>query len=466
MLTTIKDLFSSENRFVTRLAIIAAIGGFLFGYDTGVISGALLFVKNDLSAGNFEQQAIVSAVLIGAVAGAIASGYLAERISRRWTKFCSGCVYVVGALAAAFSQSGAELIGSRFILGLAVGTASFVSPMYIAEVAPRRLRGGMVSFNQMMIVSGILAAYVIDWAFKGLGDNWRWMFGVAALPGAALAIGMLKLPHSPRWLIEEGRTKEARDVLRRIRNSEDVDEELSEIEKVAEEEGSLGELFSAGVRPMLLVGLALAIFQQIVGVNTIIYYAPTILSFTGFGADKSITLALFVGITNFVFTFAAVGLLDKVGRRKLLLTGTIGVLVSLTAMGIFFESGWLQQNFSAMAVLALVGFIASFAIGLGPVFWLMISEIFPLRLRSAAMAVCTVANWAANFLVSVTFLSLTAAIGKSWTFWLYGAFALCAIVFFWWKVPETKGRRLEEIESDLSGGELAHGGRPAIADSP
>jgi sugar porter (SP) family MFS transporter len=437
------------NRFVFRLAFIAAIGGFLFGYDTGVISGALLFIKTDLHAGTGTQQAIVSSVLVGAVVGAIASGYLADAISRRWTKFAAGCIYVVGALAAALSQTSGQLIASRFVLGLAVGTASFVAPLYIAELAPPKIRGGTVSFNQMMIVLGILAAYIADWALKGAPNNWRWMFGIAAIPGAVLALGMLRLPHTPRWLFEQGRRDEAEKVLRRVRGTDDVGDELGEIEEVSREEGGLRDLLSKDVRPMLVIGLALAIFQQLVGVNTVIYYAPTILGFAGVHTNQSITLALFVGLTNVVFTVIAVMLLDRVGRRKLLITGTIGCAISLAVLGIFFNSKSLMSHGELIALLALIVFIASFAVGLGPVFWLMISEIFPLKVRSAAMSVCAVANWAFNFLVAATFLSLTKAIGRPWTFWLYTGMAVLAVVFFSLRVPETRDRTLEEIEGEL-----------------
>ncbi len=436
------------NRFVFRLAVIAAIGGFLFGYDTGVISGALLFLKTDLHAGTGAQQMIVASVLVGAVVGAIAAGYLADAISRRWTKFIAGCIYTVGAIAAALSQSSGQLIASRFVLGLAVGTASFVAPLYIAELAPPKIRGGTVSFNQLMIVLGILAAYVADWALKGAANNWRWMFGIAALPGAALAIGMVRLPHTPRWLIDQGRRDDAEQVLKRVRGTDDVADELEEIEDVSKQEGGIRDLLSKDVRPMLVIGLSLAIFQQLVGVNTVIYYAPTILGFAGVHTNQSITLALFVGVTNVVFTVFAVMLLDRVGRRKLLIGGTIGCALSLATLGLFFNSKALMSHGEVIALVALIVFIASFAIGLGPVFWLMISEIFPLRVRGPAMSVCAVANWAFNFVVAVSFLSLTKAIGKPWTFWLYTAMAILAVIFFAMRVPETKDRTLEEIERE------------------
>ncbi len=446
----LREAFSGRNRFVLRLAIIAALGGFLFGYDTGVISGAQLFITKDLGASTFEQQAFVGALLIGAVVGAILSGFSADALSRRRTKIVSGSVYVLGALGSALAQTSPELIAARFVLGIAVGTASFVSPMYISELAPKKIRGGVTSFNQLMVVSGILAAYVAAWTLKDVTDNWRWMLGLGALPGLALAIGMLFQPYSPRWLIEQGREDEARSVLRRARqNDDEVDEEIDEIKKAAGEEGGIRRIWRPEVRPMVAVGLALAVAQQFIGVNTVIYYAPTILKFTGLGTGGAITQALSVGITNLVFTILAVLILDKVGRRALLITGTVGCIVSLAALGVFFASGWLQDNVSWFALVCLIVYIASFAIGLGPVFWLMISEIFPLKVRGSAMSVSTVGNWSANFVVSSFFLSLTSAITRQGTFWLYAGFGVAALIYFIARVPETKDRSLEQIETEL-----------------
>jgi len=438
--------------FLFAVAVIAALGGFLFGYDTGVISGALLYIKGDLHASSFQQEAIVGALLIGAAVGAVGSGYLADAISRRWTKVISGTIYTLAALACAFSQSSDQLIAARFVLGLSVGTASFVSPMYLAELSPKKIRGGLVSFNQLMIVSGILAAYIVNFGLKGIGqDNWRWMLGLGAVPGLALAVGMMLMPYSPRWLAERGREEEARAVLERTHRAEDVDEELADIKRVASEEGHLRDLFGASVRPMLIVGLGLAIFQQIVGINTIIYYAPTILSFTGSSASSAIGQTVAIGVTNLVFTIIAILLLDRLGRRVFLIAGTVGLTLALVVLGAFFASGTLQANASLVALIALVVYIASFAMGLGPVFWLMISEIFPLEIRGPAMALCTIANWLFNFLVSFTFLTLAADIGKAATFWLYAVIGVIAVAFFFLRVPETSGRSLEEIQRDLTG---------------
>ena len=440
-----------HNRRLLGVALIAALGGFLFGYDTGVIGGALLFMQKDLGLTTSGQKEMTVAILLlGAVAGAAASGWLADKISRRRTKIISGTVYVIGAFACAFSQSYWQILASRFWLGLAVGTASFVAPMYIAELVPARIRGGVVSFNQLMITTGILAAYIVDWGFAGFSNNWRWMFGVAAVPGAVLAIGMYFMPFSPRWLVDQGREDDAREVLRRYRDDEDdVDDEIAEIKDVTEKEFSLRELLAKGVRRMLVVGVALAIFQQIVGINTVIYYAPTILKLAGQQNTGALTQSVFIGCTNVFFTIVAILLLDRLGRRFFLVAGTATLTVALVGLGVYFASPGVQSAVPWLALACLLIYIAGFAVGLGPVFWLMISEIFPIQMRGPAMAVCTMFNWGLNFAISYTFLTLIGAITKQGTFWLYAFFGVCALVFFVVLVPETKDRSLEQIQTEL-----------------
>jgi sugar porter (SP) family MFS transporter len=396
------------------------------------------------------QELTVAILLLGAIAGALISGYTADRFSRRRTKIASGCVYVIGALGCAFAQSYWEILAARFWLGLAVGTASFVAPMYIAELVPPRIRGGVVSFNQLMITSGILAAYIVDWGFASFSNNWRWMFGLAVVPGAVLAIGMYFMPYSPRWLVEKGREDEARKVLGRYRDSEDeVEEELQEIKEVAETEASVRDLVKKGVRRMLIVGIGLAVFQQIVGINTVIYYAPTILKLAGQHNTGALTQSVFIGCTNVFFTIVAILLLDKLGRRFFLISGTATLTVALVGLGIFFESAAVRGAVPWLALACLLIYIMGFAVGLGPVFWLMISEIFPIQMRGPAMAVCTMFNWGLNFAISYTFLTLIGAITKQGTFWLYAFFGVCALVFFLTLVPETKDRSLEQIQADL-----------------
>jgi sugar porter (SP) family MFS transporter len=441
----------SRNPFVLKISLLAALGGLLFGYDTGVISGALLYIQRDLHAGDLAKSWIVAGLLVGAVFGALAGGRLADLISRRWTLLAAGVVYVGAALAAALSQSAGQLVAARMVLGLAVGAASAVVPLYIAEQTPPKIRGGTVSYNQMMITIGILVAYLVDFGLRGAGSSWRWMLGVGAVPGVFLVVGMLFVPYSPRWLMQRGRRDEARDVLRRTRAAADVDGELAEIESVLSRErrsGVIALLRRPSLRPTLVIGIGLAVVQQVVGVNTVVYFSPTILTYTGLHAADAIAQAVSVGITNVVFTVVAVVLLDRVGRRVLLITGTAGLTVALATLGAFFAFGW-QQAAPWVALVALIVYMASFAIGLGPVFWLMISEIFPLNVRGSAIAVCSFFNWVANFFVSYYFLQLIDAIGKAWTFWLYGGLALAGIAFFGTMVPETKNRTLEQIEHDL-----------------
>jgi sugar porter (SP) family MFS transporter len=440
-----------RNRRLLGVAAIAAIGGFLFGYDTGVIGGAMLFMQKDLGLKSHGQQELTVAILLlGAIAGALIAGWSADRISRRRTKIISGCVYVIGGIGCALAQSYWQILAARFWLGIAVGCASFVSPMYIAEIVPKRIRGGVVSFNQLMVTLGILSAYIVDWGFAPLPNNWRWMFALAVVPGAALAIGMYFMPFSPRWLVEKGREDDARAVLERYRmEDDDVDAEIDEIKEVAEQEVPLRELVSKGLRRMMIVGIALAVFQQIVGINTVIYYAPTILKFAGEQNTGALTQSVYIGCTNVFFTIVAILLLDKLGRRFFLVGGTSLLTAALVGLGIFFASGAVQGAVPWLALACLLLYIMGFAVGLGPVFWLMISEIFPLQMRGPAMAVCTMFNWGLNFAISYTFLTLTDVITKQGTFWLYAFFGVCAVIFFLTVVPETKDRSLEEIQSDL-----------------
>ena len=311
--------------------------------------------------------------------------------------------------------------------------------------------------NQLMIVSGIMAAYLVNWALKDATDNWRWMLGLGALPGLALAIGMYFQPFSPRWLVEQGREQEARDVLCRARTSE---------EEADEERGNQGgrqrsRRVPRGMAPTgTPPGRRRASARDRAAVHRREHrhlLRATILKFTGLSTNSAITQALSVGITNVIFTIVAIVLLDRVGRRLLLIVGTAGCILSLALLGVFFSSNSLQHNDSWLALVCLIAYIASFAVGLGPVFWLMISEIFPLKVRSPAMSLSTVGNWSANFLVSSFFLTLVGAISREGTFWLYAGFGVLALIFFLARVPETKGRSLEEIASDLGADQQQHG---------
>jgi sugar porter (SP) family MFS transporter len=455
----LKAAFSGKNRFVSGIAALAALGGFLFGYDTGIISQAQPYISKDFHTTSVEQSWIVASLLLGAMVGAAGSGYLSDRISRKWTKLLSGCVYVGAALACAFAQDVGWLIASRAVLGLSVGTASFVSPEYISEQTPPKVRGGTTTYNQIMITSGIFVAYLVGYGFRGVDHNWRWMLAMGAVPGAALAISMIFVPHSPRWLVGKGRIDEARAVLRRTRADDvDIDAELAEMQDVVKESDrySVVDLFRSRLRPRMTVGIGLAVFQQFVGINTVIYFATTILKYTGVSTNTSVSLAVFVGLTNLVTTIVAAVIMDWAGRRRLLIPGTVILTIALVALGAYFHWAALYKGHSWIGLACLILYIIGFAIGLGPVFWLMISEIYPLGIRSKAMAIATIFNWGANFIVSYYFLQLVDAVGRDYTFWIYAGMGVLATIYFTAKVPETKNRSLEQIEQEITGSSEPH----------
>ncbi len=450
------------NRFVYIATAIAALNGLLFGFDTGIISGALPFIKHSFHLGTFVQELVVSGALVGAIVGAASGGRLTDYLGRRNLIFIASGVFFVGSLAMAFAPSIPILVTGRMIVGFGIGVASVIGPLYNSEIAPSRLRGSLVSLNQLAVTSGILVAYLVNYVFSpsvaGWGQNvaWRWMLGTGIIPAAVLGIGMIWMPKSPRYLVRNGEQDEARRILQRIRPSTEVDEELESIRETEEKQSGTGlrELFEPWIRPAIIVGVGLAVFQQVTGINTVIYYAPTIFKSTGFGSSASILATVGVGVINVVFTIVSVLLLDRTGRRPLLLIGLSGMTIMLAGLGAVFYFQSLSGLVGTLAVGGVMLYVAFFAIGLGPVFWLLISEIYPLQVRGTAMGLVTVLNWAANLGVSLTFLSLTHAIGKSSTFWLYGALSVFTLVFAYYLVPETKGRSLEAIEQDLRNSSL------------
>jgi sugar porter (SP) family MFS transporter len=335
-----------------------------------------------------------------------------------------------------------------------------IVPLYIAEIAPADRRGALVSLNQLMITIGILLSYIVGVIFAPI-EGWRYMFGVALIPALVLGIGMFLLPESPRWLFEHGQLDKARAVLGRSRSPEEVDlelREMDEIKRLEQEQArvSYRELLAPFVRPALVIGIGLAIFQQITGINTVIYYAPTILQGVGFSEAGAIAAtALGVGVVNVGFTILAVRIIDRAGRRPLLIIGLIGMVVSLVLLGVVFFQGSTSGAAGVLATVCLGLYIASFAISLGPVFWLMISEIYPLRIRGTAMSVASIANWGSNFLVALTFPVLLAALGGAGSFWLFAVLGIVAWIFVYFRVPETKNRTLEEIEASFRGTTVA-----------
>ncbi|WP_222915975.1 sugar porter family MFS transporter [Natrinema sp. SYSU A 869] len=449
---------NERNSFIYVVAALAALNGLLFGFDTGVISGAMLYIRNTFELAtvfgysinaSLIEGIIVSGAMIGAIIGAALGGRLADRLGRRRLILVGAVVFFVGSFIMAIAPTVEVLIVGRIVDGIGVGFASVVGPLYISEISPPEIRGSLVSLNQLTITSGILIAYLVNFAFSN-GGEWRWMLGLGMVPAAVLFVGMLFMPESPRWLYEHGRESDAREVLASTRVEQQVEDELHEIKKtVRTESGTLRDLLEAWVRPMLIVGVGLAAFQQVTGVNTVMYYAPTILESTGFADTASILATVGIGVVNVVMTIVAVLLIDRTGRRPLLLTGLGGMTLMLAVLGIAFYLPGLSGAIGWIATGSLMLYVAFFAIGLGPVFWLMISEIYPMEVRGTAMGVVTVVNWAGNLLVSLTFLRLVDGIGQTGTFWLYGALSLLALVFCYRLVPETKGRSLEEIEADL-----------------
>ena len=430
-----------------------ALGGLLFGYDTGVISGAILFITEELGLTPFLEGLVVSSLLLGAAVGAGSAGPLSDRLGRRNLIIMAAVTFTIGAIGAALAPNVGVLVVFRVVLGLAVGAAALIVPLYLSEIAPTEIRGAVSSLNQLMIVTGILVAYVVNALLADAGA-WRWMLGLAFIPSVVLLVGMYFMPETPRWLVSRGRDDDARDVLRRNRDEEAVEQEIRDIKEVErEEEGGLQELRASWVRPALIVAIGLAVFQQIIGINTIIYYAPTTLTNVGYGNAAAIYANLIIGALNVLMTLVAIRLIDRVGRKPLLLAGLVGMVASLTVLGL--STMLLSQPSSptdAVAIITLAclaGFIVSFAATWGPTVWVMLPEVLPLRIRGTAMGVAIFLHWIANFAVAQTFPQLSASVGPGLTFLGYAVIGVLAFVFVQALVTETKGRSLEQIESDL-----------------
>jgi SP family sugar:H+ symporter-like MFS transporter len=442
-----------------KIFFFGALGGLLFGYDTGVISGAILFISEDFGLSPFMQGAVVAALLLGAMLGAGLAGPLSDRMGRKRLIMIAGVTFTIGALAAAAAPSAWPLVAARFVIGLAVGSAALVVPLYLSEIAPTELRGRIASLNQMMIVVGILAAFIVNAILASSGD-WRLMLGLAAVPSVILLIGMFNMPETPRFLVRHGEEGEAREVLEevtqdRARREDQPQQKIEEIREVDErEEGGVRALLKERwVRPALIVAIGLAVFQQFIGINTIIYYAPTTLTSVGFKPEDAIYLNLIIGVLNVGMTIVAIRIIDRVGRKPMLLAGLIGMVLSLAVLGIASEALAKPDSpgdpAAIITFICLAGFIVSFAATWGPVVWVMLPEVLPLRVRGTAMGIAVCLHWFANFLVSQSFPIMLDKWGAGPVFLGYAAIGVLAFVFVKALVPETKGRSLEEIEADL-----------------
>lgn len=441
-----------KSRFtIYTVSAIAAIAGLLFGFDTGIISGALLFIEKDFIVSTEMKELIVSSVLFGAMFGSLASGRLTDQFGRRRLMLIISGLFIAGTLIASFATQINGILIGRLFIGFAIGIGSYTAPLYIAEVSPHELRGGLVSLNQLAITIGILCSFIINYAFTNIDGSWRWMFGIGLLPAILLSIGMIFLPESPRWLIKQNMKEKAVKTLQKLRNTADVSHEINEIQNSLQiKQASFREIFSPWILPVLFLGAMLGFIQQVTGINTIIYYAPTIFQLAGFpDASSSILATVGIGVVNVLATIFAVCYLDKLGRRPLLLAGLIGMCICLVGLSLAFQSGADASMLRWIAMGCTFLYIICFAFSLGAILWLVVSEIFPLEVRATAMGIAVFSCWLWNFAVSSTFLTLLNAMGPSATFLIYAVMCVFSFVFCYYKVPETKGVTLEQIEDNI-----------------
>lgn len=443
-------------RRVWGWAVIIAVGGFLFGFDTGVVSGALLYITKDFDLSNSQKSSVVSVLLIGAMIGALVAGRISDSLGRKKAVTGFGLVFALGTLIAVVSQDYWTLLIARFILGLAVGGASAQVPVYLGEISPANIRGRILSLNQLLITVGILCSYLIDLAFSGSG-NWRAMFAFGAIPALVLSLGVWFLvPESPAWLYTQGRTAELRKNLLMVTDGRQADEIIEvygqRTAQAARQEAARGAdekgwriLLTPAVRPAMIVGLTMAALQQFGGINTIIYYAPTIIEQTGRSAGNSIIYSVYIGIINFVMTIVAINTVDRLGRRQLLLISLAGMAGFVALLGFSFIWSW-NSN---LTLLFMVAYIAAFAGGLGPVFWVLVGEIFPTRAKADGSSAATTVNWLSNFIVSQTFLTVANGIGQGQTFLIFAGVCVVGLLFVGRFVPETKNRDTTEVQNAL-----------------
>jgi SP family arabinose:H+ symporter-like MFS transporter len=458
---------SPSVRYMTTTALIVALGGFLMGFDASVISGVIRFVEAEFKLGPLQLGWVVSSLSLTATIGMLASGPLSDRLGRRPVLRIAAVLFAVSAIASAVAPDYITLVIARMIGGFGVGAALIVAPMYIAEMAPPASRGRFVSFNQLNIVVGISAAFFSNYLILTLGESgaawaealrlgdwgWRWMLGIETLPAIAYLLALLLVPESPRWLAMRGREAEAMAILGRV-SGEGAPEVLREVRESIAAEAKLGRtswrlLLHPSLRLVMTIGIVVGILQQITGINAVFFYAPMIFEKSGIGTNAAFMQAALVGLVNLVFTVVAMAVIDRFGRRPLLINGLSGITVCMLLLALGFSDG--DGASPRLILVAIVGFVASFAVSLGPVMWVLFSELFPNRVRGVAISFVGLVNSATAFLVTLVFPWQLQTLGSSTTFLLYGIFAVLGLAFVMRVVPETKGRSLEELEKVLVG---------------
>ena len=448
---------SPERRQINRttLYFFGALGGILFGYDLGVISGVLPFIGKAWDLTSWDKGIITASLSVGAIVGALYSSRTNERLGRRRTIMVAAVIVIVGTLAATFSPTFFLLVVSRLIIGLGIGLSSSTVPTYLSELAPARLRGAMGALNQIFIVLGILIAFLVSYGL-GPSANWRAMFAGALVPAAILLFGLIVLPETPRWLVKNGREEEARSVLTSSHGgTADLDAEIATIREVirldTEQPARLRDLFAPWVRPMLVVALLLAVGQQFSGVNAINAYFPTMLISLGFATQAALLAGVLLGVTKFVFTAWVVFVVDRWGRKPLLLIGNVIMVVTLAAAGFVVLNVHDTGTRGILMLVMMIFYLVGYELGWGAVVWVMMSEVFPLRVRAAGMGVGSVVLWASTGIVSAVFplISDPKALGIGYSMFVFAAINVVLFGLTKWLVPETKGRSLEQIELDL-----------------
>ena len=436
--------------YVILISVVAALGGLLFGFDTAVISGTINFIQPYFGLSEAGLGWTVSSLLFGCIVGVMLAGKAGDHYGRKKVLMLAALLFFISAIGSASAHSLVFFIMARVLGGLAVGVASILSPMYIAELAPAKYRGTLVSLNQLAIVIGILVAFFSNYLLVNTGENnWRWMLLVMAAPAVLLFFSLFLVPESPRWLIAQGRSMEALNVLMKTTGKENAAEELFEITSTLDvlDESTFSDLLAPKIKPLLFIGIILAVFQQITGINTIMYYAPKIFANVGQSNDSALLQTILIGGTNLLFTLVAMVLIDRFGRKLLIIIGSTGMMLMLAGLSLLFFT---NQTSGVLVLVFILGYIAFFAASLGPALWVVAAELFPNRLRSKGMSIAIVSLWIACTMVTIVFPIMLEKLSGGITFLIFALICLANLVYVLKYVPETKGKTLEELEKQFA----------------